>query len=538
MPPAELAGDTASQPVVPERRPGQLGRSTAFFSIATGLSRIAGLLREVVAASYFGVRGPMSAFTIAFQVPNLVRSLFADAALQAAFVPVFTEHLEKGRKREAFHLAVTLFFLIVLVLGAITALFILLAPVIMPFFAPGFGPELTELTVHLSELLFPIVLLLGISGLIVGMLNSFEHFAVPAIAPLFWNLTIIVTLIVLTPQLPEDKKIYAYAWGVLIGTVVQLVLPIPWLRGRGGTWKPVLDWRDPAVRRVLRLMLPVTIGLGLINFNLSINSIFGTLVSDQAPAAIDKAFRVYMLPQGMFSVAVATVLFPAMSKFAARAAYQDMLATAANGTRQIFLLLIPSAAVMIVLAEPITRILYQRGAFDAEQTNLVAEAMFWFAFSLPFAGANLLLTRTFFSLQQPWMPTAIAVGNLGLTAGLNAVLYRPLGISGIVIATAVASAATFLAMAFVLRRRVGPLQGRRTLLAALQMTFAAALLGGIAYSVWWALDQLLGESFVAQAVSLSAALFAGGVAYAVTVMVMRIPEAEQIARLVRGRLGR
>ena len=213
----------------------RLARNTAFFSFATGLSRVLGLAREVVAASYFGVTGAMSAFTIAFQVPNLVRALFADSALQGAFVPVFTELLEKGERREAFRVASTLFFLICLVLGAVTALFILFAEPVMSLFAPGFDddPALKDLTVHLAQIMFPIVVLLALSGLTVGMLNSFEHFAVPALAPVAWNVVIILALVGLVPVFPEEDEIYAYAIGILVGTVVQFLLPLPWLRGRG-----------------------------------------------------------------------------------------------------------------------------------------------------------------------------------------------------------------------------------------------------------------------------------------------------------------
>src|SRR3990170_7251365 len=177
------------------REAGRLARSTAFFSFATGLSRIAGLVREIVAAGYFGVKGPMSAFTIAFQVPNLVRALFADQAIQAALVPVFTEHLERGERREAFRIASTLIFMVILLVGALTALFILVAPVVMKLFAPGFSGELYDLTVALSRLLFPILLMLGVSGLVVGVLNSYDRFAVFAIAPVFWNLAIIAVLV-------------------------------------------------------------------------------------------------------------------------------------------------------------------------------------------------------------------------------------------------------------------------------------------------------------------------------------------------------
>ena len=260
--------------------------------------------------------------------------------------------------------------------------------------------------------MFPIVLLMALSGVVVGMLNSFGHFSVPALAPLAWNVVIIVALVVLVPVFPEEDEIYAYAIGVLLGTIVQLVLPMPWLRGRGGRFTLSLDWRNPHVVRVLKLMLPVTITLGLINFSLLINSFFGTLVSDEAPAAIDKAFRIYMLPQGLFSVAIATILFPTLARYAARADFDSLRRTMANGVRQIAMLLIPSAVIMAVLAEPITRLVYQRGEFDAAATDLVAEAMLWWAFSLPFQGISLLFSRTYFSLQKPWTTTALAGLNL------------------------------------------------------------------------------------------------------------------------------
>lgn len=526
--PISGAGEAGRPP--PQR--GRLAFSTAFFSFATGLSRIAGLVREVVAASYFGVTGPMSAFTIAFQVPNLVRALFADMALQGAFVPVFTELLEKGERKEAFRVASSFFFLICLVLGGVTALFTLLAPLIIPLVAPGFGPELTDLTVSLSRLLFPIVLLLGLSGLVVGMLNSFEHFSVPALAPLAWNLLIIAALVGLTPLFPPGDEIYAYAIGILVGTVVQLVLPMPWLRGRGGRFTLTLDWRSPAVRRVLVLMLPVTLALGLINFSLLINSFFGTLVSEEAPAAIDKAFRIYMLPQGIFSIAIATILFPAMSRLAARGDVDGLRGTMANGVRQIFLLLIPSGAFLAVLAEPITRLVYERGVFDAGATDLVAQAMFWWAFSLPFQGASLLFSRTFFSLQRPWVTTALAGVSLLVNALVALALYAPFGVAGVVLGTVVATIAMSLAQAYLLNRDLGGVEAGKTVAALAKMLLGAALLAGVSYVVWNLLDAALGRSLVGQALSVGAGITTGGLVYALAVWGLRVPEARQIADLV------
>ncbi len=528
----------APQPRADARR---LGRNTAFFSFATGLSRVLGLVREVVAAKYFGVSAAMSAFTIAFQVPNLVRALVADSALQGAFVPVFTELLERGERKEAFRVASSLFFLILLILSALTALFVIFADPLMTILAPGFddNPAVHDLTVNLARLMFPIVVLLALSGLVVGMLNSFDHFTVPALAPVAWNAVIIAALVGLVPVLPEDDEIYAYAIGILLGTVVQFLLPLPWLRGRGGSLTFRIDWRDKRVRRVLKLMLPVTLALGLINLSLLINSLFGTLVSDAAPAAIDKAFRIYQLPQGLFSISIATVLFPTLARFAARGARDDLRRTMANGVRQVCLLLIPSAVLMAVLAEPITRLVYERGAFGGEATDLVAEAMVWWSISLPFQGVSLLYSRTFFSLQRPWATTAVAGVNLAVNAGLAAALYGPFGISGIVLGTVAGTVVMCVLQGVMLRPELGGVEGRRTAGAALLMLLAAVPLAGAAYGVWDGLDALLGRSFPAQAVAVLGGITAGVVVYAVAVWVLKVPEARQIRRLLvsRGRSG-
>ena len=206
---------------------------------------MAGLGREVVAAGYYGISGPMSAFTIAFQVPNLIRALFADAALQPAFVPVFTELIGKKHYKEAFRLASTLLLLVTMVLGVITALFVLLAPVVMPVFAPGFEGEILDLTVTLSQVLFPILILLGVSGVVVGILNSYDRFGAFAISPLFWNLTIILVLVVLEPMFHGQDKIYAYAIGILVGTLVQLLIPAWDLRNTPFRFKPQLRLAPP-----------------------------------------------------------------------------------------------------------------------------------------------------------------------------------------------------------------------------------------------------------------------------------------------------
>ena len=517
-----------------------MARNTVIFSVATGLSRIAGLVREIVASSYFGTSAAFSAFTLAFQIPNVVRSLFADAALSAAFVPVFTEHLEHGRRKEAFRLAATLFLLILTVLGAITVAFTLFANRILPLFVGDDLRAVQDLSIGLSRIMFPVVLLLGLNGLTVGILQAHDHFTVPAISPLVWNAVIIAFLVASHQVLEGDDQLYGYAVGVLVGTAVQFAMAVPLLRRYGFTVQVRgLSFRDETVVRVLRLMLPVTIGLGLINFNVLINTTLGSFVSEAAPRAIDAAFRIYMLPQGLFSVAIATVLFPALSRLAARRDFDGLRDLLATGTRQIFLLLIPAAAATLVLAEPVTRLVYEHGNFGQSSTDAVSTALFWFALSLPTSGVNLLLTRTFFSLQRPWVTTRIAALNLAVNAAVSIALYKPFGIAGIVIGTAAGSAAMTAAQLVLLRRELhGRLDARRTLSATLRMLAAAAVLGAVSYATWRGLDAALGRGLVAQLIAVVAALATGTAAYVGLVLALRVPEARQTIALLRRRRRR
>jgi putative peptidoglycan lipid II flippase len=515
-------------------------RNTAIFSILTGLSRVAGLAREIVARSYFGTSGAMSAFTLAFQVPNLIRALVADAALSSAFVPVFSELLENKRRREALHLASALAGLLLVALTALTLVFILIAPALMPLFTGHDStPVLDDLAVGLSQVLFPIVVLLGLNGLVVGILNAHEHFTIPALAPLVWNLVIIGGLVGLTPLFEGDDRLYAYAIGVLAGTVVQLVMCLPQLRSIGYPLRISFDFRrDPRVRQVLLLMLPVSLGLGLINVSLLVNSAIGFLVSNEAPTAIDAAFRIYMLPQGMFSVAVATVLFPALSRLATRRDAAGLQALIGSGMRQISLLLIPSAAAFLALATPIVRLVYQRGEFDAESTAQASEALFWFSFSLPVSGITLLLTRSFFSLQRPWLPTRLALVSIVVNIVVSLALYKPMGIGGVVLGTTVANVVLCVLEARVLRRGLGGLELPRTLRAMLLIAAASALLGVVAYGVWYGLDSLLGRSLPAQLISVGLALAVGGLVYGAVLLRSGLPEARQIVDLFARRFGR
>ena len=500
----------------------RLAWSTAIFSLATGLSRVLGLVREIVAANYFGARGSINAFTVAFQIPNLVRAIVADAALSSAFVPVFSELLEKGERARAWRVASTIFWLLLLVLGGLSALFVLLAPVLMPPLTDAYD----DLAVTLSQILFPIVVLLGLFGVVTGILNSYEQFTIPALTPAVWNLAIIVGLVVGVPRADSDSgKLYVYAGSILVATVIQLLLPFPWLRGLDGRLRLALDVRDPAVRQVFKLMVPVALGLGLINVNAVIGTIFAAKLIDPtlAPNAIDKAFRIYMLPQGMFSVAVATVLFPSLSRLAARGDLAGFRDTVALGVRQINFLLLPATAVFAVLAEPIVRLVYERGAFDPDETTVVAQCLAAFSLGLAFNGVMLMLNRAFFGLQSPWIPTAIALAVLTLNTALYAAFYR-VGAWGIPLAIALANIAGVAILLVVLRRRTGPLDFRATARSFALVVVASAVLAAVAYGSWWLLDQWLGRGLAAQIVSVGTALVVGTAAYLVCCRLLGVRE--------------
>jgi putative peptidoglycan lipid II flippase len=509
----------------------RLARSTAIFSIATAVSRVLGLVREIVTAYYFGVTGKINAFTVAIQIPNLVRALLADAALTGAFVPVFTELLERGERARAWRVASTLLWLMLLVLGGATALFILAAPLfIRPFGDPGGD---FDLAVGLSRVLFPIVVVLGLSGIVVGILNSYHHFAIPALAPVAWNLVIIVGLALGVPRVDgEDAELYLYAALVLLGTLVQLLLPVPWLRRLDGRLTIALDWRDPAVRRVLALMLPVTLTIGLINVNFLVGTAFASRLIDPelAPTAIDKAFRLYMLPQGIFAVAVTTVLFPTLARFAARADLSGLRRAVDNGMRQIAFLLAPAGLVSIVLAEPIVRLVYERGAFSASDTTVVADCLQAFSIGLVFNGWMLILNRSFYALQSNWIPTTVALGAVVLNAVFCALFYS-LGVWGIPLAAAAVNVAASAALLFMMARRGGLERAGRTAGSVARIALAAAAAAATSYAVWYGFDEWLGREIFAQLVSVGSALVAAGLVYAGAARALGIRELEALLLL-------
>jgi len=514
-----------------------LARSGIIFAFATGVSRVIGLGREILQAAIFGISGKVNAFEIAFLVPNTVRALVADSALSGAFVPVFSDLLVKGERKRAWRVASSLFWLMLLGLGALTALFVVIAPWVMAAFNYGPGQRYGALAAGLARVLFPLVLVLGLTGIVVGILNSYDHFTVPALSPVAWNLVILLGL-ALGAEHTHDKstRLYFYAVAILVATVVQFLLPLPWLRGRDGRLRMVIDIHDPAVKRIFVLMVPITIGLGLININAAIDQLFAThfLNPHKDPAAIVRAFRLYMLPQGVFSVAVATVLFPLLSRHASRQDWEALGRTVATGLRLISFLLVPASVGAAVLATPIVRLLYQHGNFGPAATPRVAGCLAAFALGLTFNGTMLMLNRGFFSLQSPWIPSWVAFGNLGLNAVFDAVFYR-LGTWGIPLSTSLVNIAGTWALLVLFRRRMGGFELGETGRSFGLVAVASAGLAAVAWAVWRLLDAGLGRSLPAQIVSLGLGLALGYVAFFGACRLLGVRELETMLRLRRAR---
>ena len=542
----------------------RLAVAAVFLAFATAGSRILGLIREIVMVSYLGLGDEMGAFTVANKVPSLIRTLLADTALSAAFIPVFSGLLEKGRSRDGWQVAFTVSALATGVLGVITVLGMVFAPEVVRVVAPGYeNPDIIALTVHLMRIMFPTVVILGLAGIFMGILNSYDHFTLPALAPIVWNLVIIGVVIAFS----GGYGFKALAWGVLIGTVVELIIQVPavwkrrWRRGaapeaaapveagsaaagidaavvtaeRRSPWRLAL--RSPEVRRVGVLLGPVIISLGIINFNSFIDTVIATLISDPAPAIIERAFRLFQLPQGMFAIAIGTVLFPAFSRNAVANRMAEFRADLSTGLRQIFFVTLPFAAFFAVLALPTVRLIYEHGKVTSGDTELVASALMFFSVGMAFVSVNTLLNRAFYSIQKPWLPLITGVVNLALNAGLDLALYKPLGVGGITLSTSVVSLVNFFALMLLLSPRIGGVDARRVAWSAARSIIALLPLAGVSYGVWYGLDALLGRRLWAQIVSVCLAYALGGAAYCLAAWAMRMSELRDVVNVIRRRRG-
>jgi len=513
----------------------RLAWAAVIVASATGISRVVGVAREILTASAYGVSVQLNTFASVSVIPNLIRQLVADAAISAAFVPVFTGLFAKGERERAYRLASALLSFMTVVVGAVTVVLVFVAPAVIQLFYPEFThtAAVYHLAVNLLRILLPTVLLFSVSGVVIGVLYSYERFTMPAVVSIVWNLVIIAFIVLFAA--PSSLGIYALAWGTLAGTVAQLVLLVPPLRRIDLRWRLTFDWRDPLLRHVLALMVPVTITLGILNFNALVDFFFAQFVSDRAAAQINYAFRLYQLPQGMFAITIATVLFPTLSRYAAERDLAGYRETLSLGVRQIFFVSLPFVAWFVAVPHAIVQLIYQHGNFTAADTALVAPVLAFFTLGMAFANANVMFNRGFQSLQRPWLPLYVGLVNLGLNALLDWALYRPLGARGIVLSTSIVSAFNFVALVWLMRRQIEFVDGRRMLRSLAKILACSVALGVVSFALWRTLRGFGDQGLLRLIVVVAVVFGVSGLVYLGLARLLRVEELSVVGLLWRRR---
>ena len=513
----------------------KLAWAAVLVASATGISRIVGVAREILTASAYGTSVELSTFASVSVIPNLIRQLFADAAISAAFVPVFTALFSKGERERAYRLASSLLSLMIVVVGLIVVVLMIVAPVIISTFYSRLAAVeyVDQLAVNMLRILLPTVLLFSVSGVLIGVLYSYERFTMPAVISIVWNLVIIAFIVFFSR--PSSLGIYALVVGTLVGTVAEVLLLLIPLRGTGVKWTVTFGWTDPLVRRVIALMVPVTITLGILNFNALIDFYFAQFVSDRTAGYINYAFRLYQLPQGMFAITIGTVLFPTLSRYAADSDIGRFRETLSLGVRQIFFVSLPFVAWFVVVPHSIVQLIYQHGHFGPADTAVVAPVLAFFTLGMAFANANVMFNRGFQSLQRPWLPLYVGLVNLGLNALLDWALYRPLGARGIVLSTSIVSAFNFVALVWLMRRQIEFVDGRRMLRSLAKILACSVALGVVSFALWRTLRGFGDQGLLRLIVVVAVVFGVSGLVYLGLARLLRVEELSVVGLLWRRR---
>ena len=488
----------------------KVARNAGTVGAATLLSRVLGLLREQVMATLFGAGFATDAFNVAFRMPNLLRDLFAEGAMSSAFVPTFTEHLQNRGEVEAWKLGRQLMSTLLAVLAVVCALGMWFAPELVRLFAPGFAAQSgkIELTVLLTRVMLPFLPAVALAAVAMGMLNARGRFAVPALAPSLLNLGMVVFGVALMPvcRAAGQPLILAMAIGVLIGGLMQFAVQLPALAREGFRFGLEVPRLHPGVRRVAALMLPATIGLAATQVNLLVSTLIASLLEQGSVSWLWYAFRIMQLPIGVFGVALATVSLPALSRAAVARDLAALKTTLSATLRLVFLLTVPAALWLAVMARPVIALLYEHGRFHALDTVRTADALVMYCIGLPAFAAVGVLTRTFYALGETRVPVQASFVAVGANLVLNLLFIGPLrglglGHLGLALAASVTSILNLAQLALYLRRRVGPLEGRRmlrvtvrVLLASVAATAACAAglaLAGDRWHAGWRVEALV-----------------------------------------------
>lgn len=466
---------------------GTIARAAASAGAATMASRVLGVVREQVVAWLFGASNATDAYNVAFRIPNLVRDLFAEGAMSSAFVPTFTQQLAARGREAAWRLANLVLNALLVATGLVVAAGIVFADRIVLLFAAGYAsePGKLELTVLLTRMMLPFLTLVALAAAAMGMLNALRHFFVPAVSPAMFNVASILCALTLVPLMPAVglPAIAALAIGTIAGGLAQFAIQWPLLRREGFRYRPVLDWHDEGLRRVLLLMGPGTIGLAATQVNVFVNTVLATGEGTGAVSWLNYAFRLMYLPIGLFGVSIATATLPAVSRQSAERDQAGVRGTVAHGISLMLMLNVPATVGLIVLAEPIVRIIFERGAFTPADTLATAAALRFYAIGLVGYSIVRITSPVFYALGQSRMPVAVSIATVAVNAALNIALVRVMGYQGLALGTSLAAGFNASLLLVLLGRRLDGLGAKRLLGSFVRIVAASAAMGAAAAAV-------------------------------------------------------
>ncbi|MBN1826058.1 MAG: murein biosynthesis integral membrane protein MurJ [Candidatus Eisenbacteria bacterium] len=495
----------------------EIGRSAGKIGVGTALSHVFGLIRDVIFAFLFGTSLYADAFNLAFSVPTFFRRLFGEGVMNAAFVPIFTQHrIAKGKEesnRFGSNALIVLGLLLLLSVGA----GVVIAPWILRLYAAGWreDPERMAAAVRLTRILFPYLLLIGPAVLTMGILNALRHFTVPAFSPVFFNIGII-TFALIAMRLPDRGflRIDLFCVGVLVGSLGQLLSQLPILPRRGFHFRFHFDPRSPELSAVGALMLPGIVGLAVVQINIMVDTFFATLLAEGSVTALRMGNRVMLLPLAIFATAIASASLPTLSAQVAREGIDEAKQTLAYTLRLLFFLLLPSAVGLIVLGRPIVRLLFVRGAFDAGRSlDITATTLVFYSLGLFAYGGVKGVSQMFFSLRDTRTPVIVGAIAMGTNILFDLLLYRSLAVGGLAFATSLAGVVNFLLLLYLLVRRHGPIREGRLLGTWLRVFLCAIVMGGTVHVVSLLLEPTDPGPLSGQILHVVGAIAAGGVVY-------------------------
>jgi len=519
-------------------------RSAGIVGLAVLSSRILGLVREMVFASLFGAGRSLDAFLIAFRTPNLLRDLFAEGALSTAFVTTFSKKIATEGEHSAWSLANKVATLTAVFMSGVVLLGVLFAPWIIRIMAPGFDPEKMALTILLARIMYPFILLVSLAALVMGMLNARQVFGMPAMASSFFNLGSIVAGVGLGWWLDPawgPRALVGLALGTLVGGFLQLVVQFPALRRVGYRFRPDFIWRDPGVRRVLGLMGPAVVAASAVQVNVLINGIFASHLEDGAVSWLQIAFRLMQFPLGIFGVAIGTVTLPLVARNAALGNMEGFREVLARGMRLALFLTIPAAVGLIVLADPIISLLYERGKFDAAMTAQTAGALRYYALGLVAYSALKVLTPAFYAIDRRHTPMVIGFVSIATNAVLNWVLTFQFGMGhrGLALSTGAVAVINFVVLYAIMWRHLGRLENRALVGFLLRTLVAAAALGAICLwgsGVW--LADWAGAGLGERVLRLFSLIGVAGTAFFGVALALRVSEMREVGEVIARKLRR